>query len=179
MASIVAAACCIVAPGSAEGATHTGTSAQSGPITQLPVAGPVLRPVPGAPIRALPIATPASTSAKVSVPDPAFVGLMDPHAGDNHIRAHAVMLAPPSGSSVIQAAGVSSSFTGLGETNIVPSDSAAAGGPSNVLEQVNNTVAVYSRSGSRVYGPVTLDSWYGKGSDNLFDPHTIRRVSDS
>lgn len=49
-----------------------------------------------------------------------------------------------------------------------------AGGPSNVLEQVNGAVAVYSRTGSLVYGPVTSAAYYGVPSgDSQFDPHTI------
>jgi hypothetical protein len=66
-------------------------------------------------------------------------------------------------------------FNGQSQPGIVsPSDSSAAGGPTNVLEQVNGGVAVYSRSGSRVYGPVTLGSWYLRpNTDAMSDVHTI------
>jgi hypothetical protein len=81
----------------------------------------------------------------------------------------------PSASSAIQAAGVSSVFNGMSQgTKGVPSDSDAAGGPNNVLEQVNGGVAVYSRTGSLVAGPVTSAQWYGvPSSDQQFDPHTV------
>jgi hypothetical protein len=66
-------------------------------------------------------------------------------------------------------------FNGISQgTKGVPSDSNAAGGPSNVLEQVNGAVAVYNRSGGLVSGPVTSASWYGVPSgDGQFDPHTL------
>jgi hypothetical protein len=72
--------------------------------------------------------------------------------------------------------GVSYRVQALGEL-LLPVDgiaSSAAGGPSNVIEQVNGGVAVYRRTGSLVQGPVTSAQWYGvPSSDQQFDPHTI------
>jgi hypothetical protein len=157
---------------------HPGAArAASGPspTSQLPDAGPTAQAVRGVPIQDLPIATSADFAAQPPVPDPAFVGLADPNTGTNNIPVNAVLLAPPSAPSAIQAAGVSSVFNGLSQgTKNPPSDSSAAGGPSNVLEQVNGAVAVYSRTGSLKYGPVTSATYYGVPSnDQQFDPHTI------
>src|SRR5258708_26693535 len=146
MASLVAGACCLLAPGSAEAATHARTSAQSGRTTQLPVAGPVIHPVRGAPIRDLPLATPAALAATPPVPDQPFVGLVDPHGGSSHMPEHAVMVPPASGPSVIQAAGVSSVFNGQSQPSQTdgPSDSSSACGPLNDLEQLNRLPSVYT-----------------------------------
>lgn len=164
--------------------THLSTPVLSGvtraasgasPTSQLPVAGPVIQPVPGPPIGDLPVATPADFAAQPPVPEQAFVGQVDPNAGVSNVPVNAVLVAPPSGSSVIQATGVTSTFPGQSQgTKGGPSDSGAAGGPSNVLEQVNGGVAVYSRTGKLVEGPVTSAQWYGvPSSDKQFDPHTI------
>ena len=145
------------------------------PTSQLPKVAPTPKAVRKAPIQDLPIATPTDFAAQPPVPDQSFVGLVDPNASASNIPVNAVMVAPPSAPSVIQAAGVSSVFNGLSQgTRNPPSDSSAAGGPSNVLEQVNGAVAVYSRTGSLVYGPVTSAQYYGvPSSDQQFDPHTI------
>ncbi len=142
---------------------------------RLPVAGPVIKPVPGAPIEDLPIATPADFAAQPPPPAQTFTPPADSNASVSSIPAHAVPVAPPSGPSAIQATGVTSAFNGQTQGNKgAPSDSGAAGGPSNVLEQVNGGVAVYSRAGALVYGPVTSSQWYGvPATDSQFDPHTI------
>lgn len=66
-------------------------------------------------------------------------------------------------------------FSGLTQVgSTVPSDSSAAGGPSNVVEEVNQQIAIYNRSGSQTLaGPQTLQQWYGKLSDKIFDTHVL------
>ena len=153
------------------GAAHA--AARPKPNTRLATAGPVIHPVRGAPIRDLPVATPADFAAQPPVPHQAFVGSVGPRASGPGVPAHAVRLPPPSAPSAIHA--VSSVFNGISQgTKGVPSDSGVAGGPSNVLEQVNGSVAVYSRTGAIEAGPVTSSQWYGVPSgDSQFDPHTV------
>jgi hypothetical protein len=73
------------------------------------------------------------------------------------------------------AAGVGSSFSGMSQgAKGIPSDSGAAGGPRNVLEQVNGAVAVFTRAGALEFGPVASSRYYGvPARDVQSDPHTI------
>jgi len=60
------------------------------------------------------------------------------------------------------------SFVGQGNTGWQPSDSNAAGGPSNVVETVNEQWAIYGRTGGQQY-TTSFNTWFGK-SGSLFDP---------
>jgi hypothetical protein len=131
---------------------------------------------PGPPIQDLPpIATPADLAAIPPPPDEAPGGTTDPNTGPSNIPVNAVQLAPPSAPPVIPAAGVVHVYPGLAHGLAGPPlDPDMAGGPSNVLEQVNGAVAVYDRSGNKLYGPATSAQYYGVSSGDIQgDPHTI------
>jgi hypothetical protein len=159
----------LAAPGAAHAASRPA------PETQRPTAAPVVTPVPGAPARALPVATQADFAAQPPVPSTPVVGAAEPSRSAGISPAHIAKLPAPSAPALTPLTGVSSTFAGLSQgTKGPPSDSNAAGGPSNVLEQVNGAVAVYSRTGALQQGPFTSASWYGVPSSDLqFDPHTV------
>ena len=67
-------------------------------------------------------------------------------------------------------------FTGLTDTGWYPPDNGFAAGPSNLIEAVNEQVAVYGKNGARLLGPTQLYSWFGySSSSNIFDPVIVYR----
>jgi hypothetical protein len=65
----------------------------------------------------------------------------------------------------------STNFLGLDENGLIPPDTNIAAGPSNLVEVVNDEIAVYSKAGAVLVGPSTLQSWFGRAAtDRIFDP---------
>jgi hypothetical protein len=68
------------------------------------------------------------------------------------------------------------SFIGLDENGRIPPDTMIAAGPSNLVEVVNDEIAVFNKSGGLASGPFTLQTWFGRAAtDRVFDPTVIYR----
>src|SRR4051812_35433814 len=80
-------------------------------------------------------------------------------------RGAAVALVAPTTSANFE--GIGQGFTGPGGTFVVnsaPPDTNAAVGPNHVVETVNTDFAVFSKTGTPVFGPVPLNTlWSGFG----------------
>ncbi len=67
-------------------------------------------------------------------------------------------------------------FIGLDENGLIPPDAMIAAGPSNLVEVVNDEIAVYTKSGGLAAGPFTLQAWFGRpAGDFIFDPTVMYR----
>jgi hypothetical protein len=184
----------LLLPTVAEGAT---TPLPVGVSIQRPVATAAVAPTsnwkPVTGLRKLAAAelAPSASGKSVVVPGGQFIGATDPHPASG-LSPNAVDVPPPAAttpsaatsrttgatSAIAAASGIQTTFTGLGTTGSTPSDSNMAPGPSNVVEQVNSRLAIYSRAGSLQQGPFSLQSWYGTASgDSVFDPHTIYEIN--
>lgn len=118
--------------------------------------------------------------AKPPATNTQFAATVDPNPSAGVAPAFTAMSPAPSAPAGVQvagvqAAGVSQVSDGLGDTTAWTSDSNAAGGPTNVIEQVNDAVGIYSRAGAPLAGtPHTSAQWYGvPASDSQYDPHTL------
>lgn len=70
----------------------------------------------------------------------------------------------------------SGSFTGLDENGLIPPDTNIAAGPTNLVEVVNDEIAVYNKSGGVTRGPFTLQTWFGQAQTvRIFDPTVMYR----
>src|SRR5262249_50276828 len=59
---------------------------------------------------------------------------------------------------------IAASFDGIPATGLVPPDISAAIGPSHYIQMVNSAIAIYSRNGAPLLGPVPINSlWLGFG----------------
>jgi hypothetical protein len=100
-------------------------------------------------------------------------GIRNPDA-DLHLKPLVPQKAttrPASGTLQAASSSLGTSFTGLSKSGYSPSDVSAAAGTSDVLESVNESFAIYSKSGTQQYTS-TLQNWFKRtASTSVFDPH--------
>jgi hypothetical protein len=86
----------------------------------------------------------------------------------------AVAVASPAKTGISPAVTVNSSFGGSGNTGWNPSDSTNAGGPSNIVETVNEQFTISDRTGNAQFS-TTFQSWFG-ATGSIFDPRIVYDV---
>jgi hypothetical protein len=61
-------------------------------------------------------------------------------------------------------------FDGISDTGSYPPDPIIATGPEHIVVMVNRSWSIYSKNGTRLFGPRTFASWWSGEAGNPFDP---------
>lgn len=106
-------------------------------------------------------------------PDPTVPHSSNPDPGPGSGSSPVTLLPPPAQpSGVTPLNSVQYVFNGQSQLGGAPADPSVAGGPSNVVEEVNARIGVYTRGGALLTSS-SLNTWFQVPGDSIFDTHVI------